>query len=378
VIDVPSLPVDTTHFITVTGLLASNLATIDYITTTALLTTTFPVPASDHTLVHTVDNLPPLVRGSRNPGGAIPGGPQIITGEAEDGPGSGVAYVEVSVDGSIWQLAEGTQSWSTAVTPTTMLEGGDVTMYVRATDYHGQTSPVELITYTVDAVAPLITPTVPVVVGNATAAAISGTTQDPAPAGAEVQEVAVQFDVDTAVWQPATVNPPVGSGEQGWNYGWLLPSEDWITHTVRFRATDYGNNVATTGWYNIVVDTVAPTVTVTQQLMQVVQGSDISVLAGLASDGGSVDTATVAIYPTSGAPISETVAIANGQWSYVLNQPPGEYTLWLTVVDTVGNGRLVGETRKFREQGLCSLVKEVNTSSPVLNRSMLKGNCSYP
>jgi hypothetical protein len=36
------------------------------------------------------------------------------------------------------------------------------------------------------------------------------------------------------------------------------------------------------------------------------------------------------------------VAIANGQWSYVLNQPPGEYTLWLTVVDTVGNGRLVG------------------------------------
>ena len=74
------------------------------------------MPESDHTLVHTVDILPPQANGNRNPGGAIPGSLQVVTGEGDDGTGSGVAFVEVSTDGTTWQLADGTQSWSTAVT----------------------------------------------------------------------------------------------------------------------------------------------------------------------------------------------------------------------------------------------------------------------
>ncbi|MCB8944437.1 MAG: tandem-95 repeat protein [Ardenticatenaceae bacterium] len=338
-LDVAEITSSDSQRITITAQLDNDLTGLTQVTTTAQLQTDLLLPQTAM-LTHVLDLAKPAAEVVANPGNASAAGPQAIVGTADDAAGTGVASVEVSLDGSNWQAAIGTQSWSAVVDPG--VSTGVWDLYVRATDYHGQVSDVALATFVIDEAAPLITATVPAVVGNSGVASLSGTTSDPLPAGAEVQQVAVQFDSDTAVWQTANVGQPNTNGSQPWQYVWSLPSQDWVTHTVRFRATDYGDNAATTGWFTTVVDTIAPTVAVTQQLTQVVVGGTEPVLAGTVTDGGGVDSATITIYPPAGAPINEGLTVNGGQWSYVLNQPLGTYTLLVTFGDTVGNTRLVG------------------------------------
>ncbi|MCA9952034.1 MAG: hypothetical protein KDE48_20430, partial [Anaerolineales bacterium] len=333
-IDVPPLALGETDVITVTAVTDSDLSTIDYITTTAYLQADLPLPASDEILIHAVDTDAPIVFIYTNPGSAIGTGIQTVRGRAEDGVGSGVEFVEVSTDGSTWQLATGAQFWQAAITT---LSGPTWNLYARATDFHGQTSPVAMVTLIEDTAAPIITATIPSVLRNSS---ITGFTRDPAPVGARVASVAMQLDDDTAVWQNSTLYQPGAYGfvgQQLWRHIWPLPIEDGVTHTLRFRAVDTAGNVAHSAWFTTMVDIVPPAVTVNQQLTQIAVGSSDPVLAGSVTDGGGFYTATVAIYPAAGGYIEDVVALNGTQWSYTLDQPLGEYTLYLYFKDIAGN-----------------------------------------
>ncbi|MEZ4591418.1 MAG: Ig-like domain-containing protein [Chloroflexota bacterium] len=65
-------------------------------------------------------------------------------------------------------------------------------------------------------------------------------------------------------------------------------------------------------------------------------------MAGTVSDGTGVVTATVALYPQTGLAIADVVTLNGDQWSYVLDQPVGQYTVWLRFVDAANNQRVVG------------------------------------
>lgn len=336
---VPDIAAGQSHHITVTAQLDSDLTGLNEVSTTVQMLTDLILPQVG-SLTHVLDLDRPSVIVLSNPAQMVGPGPQEFVGAADDGFGSGVALVEVSLDGINWQAATGTQSWSTIIDAGVL--AGPWDLYVRATDYHGQVSDVVITTFVTDGVAPVITPTVPALLGNAVVAPLAGLASDPAPSGAWVHDVAVQFDSDTADWLGGAVYPPDATGAQPWQYVWTLPVEDGVTHLVRFRVTDYADNETTTGWYTTIVDTVAPTVTVTQQLTQVVEGESNIVLAGLVSDGGGLESATVQLHPPAGPIISDTLTVENGQWSYLLNQPPGVYGLLVTFVDPAGNSRIMG------------------------------------
>ncbi|MCP4514994.1 MAG: hypothetical protein GY824_07180, partial [Delftia sp.] len=150
-----------------------------------------------------------------------------------------------------------------------------------------------------------------------------------------------QLDSDSAAWQSAALYGADGSGQQDWLYAWTLPYEDGVSHDLRFRATDYAGNVATSTWYSTVVDTVPPAIVVTQCYSQVT-GLSLPALGGSVSDGSGVGAVRVLLYPQVGAATQASATLAGGQWSYALDMPPGEYTLFVEAEDNASHSVLVG------------------------------------
>ena len=100
-----------------------------------------------------------------------------INGLADDFPGTGVERVELSVAGGPWQSATGTIAWTADIT--TLGSSGSLQVDIRASDYHGNTSSPLTIDFNVDGVGPIITPTVPSLVGGSGIALLVGETEDP-------------------------------------------------------------------------------------------------------------------------------------------------------------------------------------------------------
>jgi hypothetical protein len=244
-VTVPSLAGEATQALTLTAFLDADLSGLAHVTATVVLT-----PAVE-ALVHTLDLDPPAVTIAQDPGGVVGSGWQSLSGSSDDGSGAGVAQVELSDDGVNWQTATGAQFWSIDFDVPT---NGSWPLYARATDYHGQVSPVEAVTFTIDTVAPVITPTVPALITDSVVL-IGGVARDPAPAGARVAEVEWQLDSESASWRSATLYGADAGGEQDWRYTWSAPYERCAPHNLRFRAIDYAGNVAVTAWYRTFVDT---------------------------------------------------------------------------------------------------------------------------
>ncbi|MEM7797743.1 MAG: dockerin type I domain-containing protein [Chloroflexota bacterium] len=335
-LNLPTIPAGGSQAVKITARTAANLSGISQITTTPLLRAQLPVPLADLTRSHQVDITPPTVTITPNPGQVIGSGTQQVSGTADDGQGAGVSLVEVSTDGVNWQPATGTQSWTANIVAPA---GSTSTLYARATDYHGQISPVSTQTLVLDSVAPLITVTVPTLVGGSSFTQINGEISDPAPAGAQVATVEAQLDRSTAPWENAAVYNRI-DGTQVFIYAWALPAEDGITHTIRFRATDFGGNVTTTAFSNVTVDTVAPRITVTSNTA----ASPVSgpTLAGTLSEGDSIQSFSVSYYTLAGVRVVDQITPVNGSWSYSSGQPVGTYSMLLQVTDRAGNERRVG------------------------------------
>ncbi len=270
---VPTLQAGGSAIITVTGTLDGSLTGLRAVTSTFALSTGTAIGLTPEshalaTVTHRVDAQAPTVTIDANGGSSIGTGGITFTGRAVDlaadgGTGSGVANVEVVVGDLTWTMATGTQVWSFATyVPVGMTE---VTLQARATDNAGNTSVAIERTFAVDTTAPEVTLTAPAVT-TSTLTAISGSTNDPVPENALVKRVEVQLDATTGPWRTATGPFLPTDGTQGWVWTWVTPQEDAVTHNVRARATDAAGNVTATDWQQIVVDTVAPQITVTQHL----------------------------------------------------------------------------------------------------------------
>ena len=332
-LDLPALPIDATQTVTVVAQLDADLTGLTSITNTIALISSDTTQQSG-VVVHDLDLTVPTVEIVVNPGNAIGTGLRAVTGNANDGEGAGVALVEVSLGGSSWSTADGTDTWTADINVTG--RSNTQSLFARVTDFHGQVSSAEMVTLTIDSTAPVLTATTPALVGNVGAVALTGTTSDPAPADAQVAQIDAQFDSETT-WREGSVEAPIGSAAQAWSYSWQLPSEDGIEHTVRYRATDYAGNVTISDWYTTVVDTVAPVVTVTDHQSYVISGTMTAALSGTVSDGYGVAEVRVLIYPAVGAGTEMLLTVTTGNWSVTLDEPFGTYTLIVIAEDVVGN-----------------------------------------
>ena len=335
-LDVPTIAINQSRTVTVVAQLDADLTGLDTVTTTVSLISA-ETPQSTQPIVHQLDLSTPTVNATLAPGNSIGTGRQTVRGTASDDAGAGIALVEVSTDGTNWVSAEGTETWTAEIDiPTT--RSSAASLHVRATDYHGQIGDVQVSPLVLDTVAPLITPTVPALVGNRAVAGLTGVASDPAPISAEVAIVEVQFN-GNGVWLSGSVDPANANGQHTWSYQWGLPTADGTVYSVQYRATDYAGNSAETGTYNITVDTVPPTVAVTTYapMVQDINPNALA-LSGTVSDGGGLGHIRVLLYPETGSGSVLTPTLDNGNWSISLfGQPLGSYTLIVEATDTAGN-----------------------------------------
>jgi hypothetical protein len=171
----------------------------------------------------------------------------VLSGSAVDPvDGSGVASVEVSLDGGPWVTATGTESWSLPIE----LGSGDVQVRTRATDRAGNvevpsvatTLLVDRVNPTVslDALARAIAPTRDAASGELLVG-LSGTVADAGSgvAGVEVNVSASGSPVSPTAWQSATVTSGV------WSLDYRMPTSVFEvsgSYTMRVRATDVAGN----------------------------------------------------------------------------------------------------------------------------------------
>jgi len=185
------------------------------------------------------------------PSSAFAGSSYVLAGDATDGPGgSGIAAVEVSIDGGPWTLANGFESWTLPIN----LGAGDHQIVTRATDAVGNVEvPGPGSTLRVDAVAPQVTLSpLPSVLRPAVDAAtgqlhltLSGTAAD-AESGLEVGGVEVAIVPTGAVnaagaWQAAGTLDAAG----GWTIDYVIPASLGNltgSYTISARAIDRAGN----------------------------------------------------------------------------------------------------------------------------------------
>ncbi len=226
-LDVASIPINSTRSVTITAQLDSDLTGVTAVTNTIQLYNGQIVLPSVAAISHIIDIDPPVVTVETLPDNVLSLNSATINGLADDFPGTGVALVEVSVAGGPWQAATGTIAWTADIA--TLGASASLQVDVRATDYHGNTSSPLTGNYNVDGDAPILAPIVPALVGGSGIATLVGTTEDPAPASALVESVEVQFDDTDSAWESANL----GSGDpQSFFYNWLLPVEEGVMHTA--------------------------------------------------------------------------------------------------------------------------------------------------
>jgi len=218
------------------------------------------------------------------------GGTLVIGGEAADAT-SGVARVQISLNGGPWQDAEGAESWVYAwQVPGT---DGPVTLSSRATDLVGNTGPAATITVNIDRTPPDVS----LAAGDLVAAArqagtwslsLSGTARD---RHSQVDRVDVLVSPNGNGWQPAVVDGEtwrVGYGLSGFQDGVPL-LEPSGTYTVQVRAADAaGNETAAPAARTVRVDAAPPEITVPYPATYTVAITGAVSLSGTVVDPGPV------------------------------------------------------------------------------------------
>lgn len=246
-LDIPPVPAHSSAVFTVTGRLDSVLTGIDAVTTTARLE--LPITPNGDSILersfsHRVDSRPPSAALTQ-PGGTIGLAGLDLLGEAHDGDGIGVNFVELRVDTGPWMLASGKALWTIPIVPPS--GATSIQVQVRATDYYGQVGMVASETLAVDGVAPevLSFEVPPVIIGDFVD--LGGTAADGFPAGGELARVEVQIDDPTGPWLPAILNATTGTVT--WLFTWNVPDGFGEAHQLRARAVDAVGNVGTpTAW----------------------------------------------------------------------------------------------------------------------------------
>ena len=122
-----------------------------------------------------------------------------------------------------------------------------------------------------------------------------------------------------------------------------MPAEDGVSHSLRLSVTDRVGNNAITGWETVIVDTVAPVLTVSTIAYHVELNQVSTLLAGLVSDGHSVAQVNVRINAPNGTTTVNPATVNAGSWSYDASiATNGIYRLFVEAFDEVGNVKVKG------------------------------------
>ena len=200
-----------------------------------------------------------------------------VQGSATDSGGSGLARVEVSINGGAWQAASGSAPWTYMWVPSGQ---GMQNLRVRATDSAGNMSdPGSGIYVTIDTTPPSSTIVTPyngqVVKGPVVV--ITGTAAD---TYSSIDHVDVSTD-GGLTWGRATM-----TGAAAWTFSWTVPNDG--IYTLRSRAVDSAGNIEIVGpGISVQVDSIGPS----SVIMDPVDGQYIHAsfypITGTASDIGS-------------------------------------------------------------------------------------------
>ena len=149
-----------------------------------------------------------------------------------------------------------------------------------------------------------------------------------------------------------------------WAYDVPVPDGlDNVSQTVTIHAEDVvGNETAEPVSLMVWVDNVAPVITVTNALTEVLAYSSETVLQGTASDGGQVSSMLISVETPRGLVRNEPAVRHSEPWDYVLSDPdPGTHTLWAVATDQAGNSESLGP---FEVNAGCSAA---NPTAAILN-----------
>lgn len=183
------------------------------------------------------DTTAPTVTISSPASGGTVSGVVAVAGTSSDN--SGVAAVEVSLDGGSYAPATGTTSWSRSLDTHTLADGLH-TATARATDSSGNRS-TSSVSFTVkNAVEPAPDTQAPTVaISNpGSSVTVSGTVSVAGSASDNTQVQRVEVRVDAGSWSLA-------SGTSTWSKGVDTTAYSDGTHTIAARATDAAGNVST-------------------------------------------------------------------------------------------------------------------------------------
>ena len=182
-----------------------------------------------------MDGAPPVVVVSNGATPFLKAGQQLITGTADDSPGSGVALVEYrQAGGGAWLAAAGETVWQASVNA----GGGALNLEFRATDRAGNQSAIVSVPFIVDDTAPAIGAQVPAVITRTTETLV-GAASDLTPAGSRVETVEMQAGDADQLWQVlAPPSLPDGSGQQSWAGLWSLGVVDGENRRIGKKLND--------------------------------------------------------------------------------------------------------------------------------------------
>jgi predicted CXXCH cytochrome family protein len=281
-----------------------------------------------------------------------------ITGTANDGDGSGVQYVQVSINGGDWQnalnaAAIGSDPWSSWSYNWNNTTEGTFHIESRAVDiFNNVETTTGYIVVTADGSPPVSTINIPsnaYVNGstyyvNGNACSITGTASD---TKSGVRKVEVK--IVNAATSATIVDWTQVSGTNSWSYSWTLPADG--KYNIKSRATDNAGNVEMPGTgINLNVDNTAPTVSITNPTgtrytilgtsttnNQAIGGTSYTI-TGTASDGTGSGVQSVYVSTNPGNTVWVPVSTGTNNWSYTWTLPAdGNYTVKAKAVDNINN-----------------------------------------
>jgi len=233
-----------------------------------------------------------------------------------------IAAVAWSNNGGGYTAATGTTPWTASIP----LSSGTNSITVRVTDAAGNTG-TDTITVTYDSGAPVITVTTPATspfVTGASTISVLGTAADPS----GVQKV--EYRLVPAAFALAT-------GTTSWSTPAITLAAG--SNTIEIRATDNGNNPATTS-LTVIRDVTGPTVAITTPTSSANYATSANsiTLGGTVSDTGGGTVATVT-WNNPSASSSGTSNIVGATWTATAPTflVGGSQVITVTATDSVGN-----------------------------------------
>jgi len=119
---------------------------------------------------------------------------------------------------------------------------------------------------------------------------------------------------------------------------------DYVAKEIRVYGQDWvGIRTGEPLAMDLIIDNVAPVITVTREITEGVLGNAVVVLGGVVTDGGPTTNLSVHIYPPEGTPYSLRAARIGDGWEFELDFTlVGTYTLWVNTSDLAGNAATTG------------------------------------